>query len=86
MRPNSIWTFRVSASSSGVSLGDVGHLLELPDEVRIVLDPALELDALDALDEDAERPVRDLDQLVDDCGGADARRGRPTRAARRPRP
>ena len=53
-------------------LGDVGHLLELPDEVRIVLDPALEPDALDALDEDAERPVRDLDQLVDDCGRAHA--------------
>ena len=48
----------------------VGHDRELADQVRVVLDVALELDAADALDEDPQRPVGDADHLVHDGGGA----------------
>ena len=44
---------------------DVGHLRELADEVRLVLDAAVEADALEPANEDAQRPVGNLDHLVD---------------------
>ena len=50
---------------------DVGHVLELADEVRLVLPRLDEPDPLEPLDEDAQRPVGDLDHLVDDRGRAD---------------
>ena len=56
-------------------LRGLGHLVrqldELADEIRIGLHLAVELAAFEALDEDAQRPVGNLDHLVDDCGGAD---------------
>ena len=52
-------------------LDHLRHLGELADEVRLVLDPALEPDPAHALDEDPQRAVGDPDQLVDDRGGAD---------------
>ena len=51
---------------------DLGQVLELGDEVGLVLDRLDEPDALDALDEDPQRPVGHLDHLVDDGDGADA--------------
>ena len=49
----------------------VGQRRELGHEVRLVADGHVEVDALDALDEDPQRAVRDANQLVDDRGGAD---------------
>jgi hypothetical protein len=46
-------------------LDPVGDDLRLADEVRRVLDPAEHADSLEALDEDPQRPVGDLDHLVD---------------------
>ena len=43
----------------------------MADEVRLVLDPVDEADAADALDENAQRPVRDADHLLHDRGCAD---------------
>jgi hypothetical protein len=50
---------------------DVRQVLELADEVRIVLEDAGQLHAVEALDEDPERPVGDTNHLVDDGGGSD---------------
>ena len=44
---------------------DVGHLRELAGQVRLVLDATVEADALEPADEDAQRPVGNLDHLVD---------------------
>ena len=55
----------------GRLLDDLGHLDELADQIRLVLDPPFEPDAADALDEDPQRSVGDADQLVDDGGGPD---------------
>ena len=71
MRPKRFWTLRVSASTSRRLLEHVRQLDELADEVRVVADPPVELDAPDALDEDPQRPVGDADQLVDDRRRAD---------------
>ena len=49
----------------------VRQLGELADEVRLVLEPALEPHAPDALDEDPQRPVGNPDHLVHDRRGAD---------------
>jgi hypothetical protein len=54
----------------GRLLDQVGHDRELADEVGVVLDAALEPDAADALDQDAQRPVGDADHLVHDRGSA----------------
>ena len=70
-RPNRFWTFRVRASTSGVSGQLVRQLDELAHEVRVVLHLPVELDALHALDENPQRPVGNLDHLVDHRGGAD---------------
>ena len=73
----------------------VRQRLELADEVRLVGDALGEPDALQAADEDAQRPVGDLDHLVDDRDRADLvdvvpagrldrrRRARSTSASRR---
>ena len=58
---------------------DLRQVLELGDEVGLVLDRLDEPDALDALDEDPQRPVGHLDHLVDDGDGADAVEVVPTR-------
>ena len=55
----------------GALLDHVRDLAELRDEVRLVLDWALEADPPDSLDEDPERPVGDLDHLVHDRGRPD---------------
>ncbi len=55
----------------GGLLDHVGNVGELADQVRLVLDAAVELDAPHALDEDPQRPVGDADHLVHDRGGAD---------------
>ena len=70
-RAKRLWTLRVSASTSRVSSSSSRQRRELGHEVRVVVDRHVELDALDALDEDPQRAVRDANQLVDDRGGAD---------------
>ena len=65
---------------------DVGELLELADEVRLVPDRLAEADPLQPLDEDPQRAVGHLDHLVDDRGGADLVEVVRSRAARGPRP
>jgi hypothetical protein len=49
----------------------VRQLDELADEVRVVLQRAVEADAPNTLDEDAQRAVGNLDHLVDHGGGSD---------------
>ena len=55
----------------GRLLDHVGYVGELADQVRLVLDSALKLDAADPLDEDPQRSVGDADHLVHDRGSAD---------------
>ena len=46
-------------------LENVGQLAELADEVRLIVNGAIEPDAARAGDEDAQRPVGDAHHLVD---------------------
>ena len=55
----------------GGSAHVVRHRLDLGDEVRLVRVLLAEADAVQALDEDPERPVGHLDHLVDDRRRAD---------------
>src|SRR4051794_24769481 len=50
---------------------DVGQLADLGDEVGRLADPVGELDALGALDQDAQRPVGDLEHPRDRADDAD---------------
>ncbi len=52
-------------------LDHVRHLLELAHEVRLLHHGSREPDAMNALDEDPQRPVGNAEQLVDDRGRAD---------------
>jgi hypothetical protein len=52
-------------------LEHVGQRAELAEEVRVDVEPVLDPPALEALHEDAQRPVGHLDHLVDDRDGAD---------------
>src|SRR4051794_12390562 len=55
----------------GRLLHDVGQLADLGDEVGRLADPVGELDALCALDQDAQRPVGDLEHPRDRADDAD---------------
>ena len=58
---------------------DVGHLFEPPDQVRLRADALLQLDAAQALDEDALRAVGNANHLLHDCSGADVEEVVPVR-------
>ena len=60
------WTLRVSASSSGGGLDHVGQRLDPRHQVGLLGDVVAEPDPLGPLDEDADRPVRDLEHPRDD--------------------
>ena len=64
-------TLRVSASSSALALDDVGQLGDARDQVGLLGDVGTEAHALDALDEDAQRPVGDLEHAGDEADDAD---------------
>ena len=70
-RANRLWTLRVSASTSRVSSSSSGSGEN--SAMRYGSSPArhVEVDALDALDEDPQRAVGNADQLVDDRCGSD---------------
>ena len=55
----------------GCLLEHVGERAELAEQIGVDVETVLELHALDALDEDAQRPVGDLDHLVDERDRAD---------------
>ena len=71
MRANRPWTLRVSASTSGVSSSTSGSALNSPSRYGSVSSRCVEPDAVEALDEDAQRPVGHLDHLVDERDRAD---------------
>ena len=69
---NACCTLRISAVSSGALLDDVRRLGDAGDEVGLLGDPLLDLHALAALDEDAQRPVGHLEHARDGADHADA--------------
>ncbi len=76
--PNRSWTFRVSASTSGVSASSSGSSSNVADQVRVLGDPLAEPDPLQPPDEDPQRPVGHLDHLVDHAPPCRRRRCRPS--------
>ena len=68
---NRPWTLRVSASTSGVSSFSSGSASNSPTRYGSSETALDELDAVQAADEDPERPVGDPDHLVDDRDRAD---------------
>ena len=64
-------TLRVSACSSGLGLELVGHLADLRHQVGLGLHEVADPHPLGALDEDPDRPVRDLEHANDHSGHRD---------------
>ncbi len=66
---------RLHVARQGLQLGalfqDVAQLGDAGDEVGLLGDVGAEADALRALDQDADRPVRDFEHAGDDAGDAD---------------
>ncbi len=72
MRANRPCTFRVSASTSGDSTRTSRSAENSPSRYGLDVDLVVEVHALEALHEDAQGAVGDLDQLVDDGDRSDA--------------